>query len=167
MSNVLEFKINEIKQGRSAESIVASASEVNLEEEGLVKCGIELVWDRKQDRIKLDMDISALFEFVCDRSLESYDSTINTKYSILFDNSIDNEEDEQSMALRRLELAKNKLSIAKEVRDSLLLEIPIKKLHPKFITDAGEPTPFEKVFFQESEVDDRWEVLKSLKNNDK
>ena len=166
MSNVLEFKINEIKQGRSTDSVVASASEIDLEAEGLINCGLELVWDRKQDRIKLDMDISAKFEFICDRSLESYESTIITKYSILFDNSIDNEEDEQSMALRRLDVAKNKLYIAKEVRDSLLLEIPIKKLHPKFITEDGEPTIFEKVYFMESDIDDRWEVLKSLKNND-
>jgi uncharacterized protein len=58
------------------------------------------------------------------------------------------------------------MSITDELRDSILLEIPIKKLHPRFYDEHGEPLPFTKQFGTSDvpEEDPRWDALKNLKD---
>ena len=54
-----------------------------------------------------------------------------------------------------------------EVRDSIVLELPIRPLHPDFIDENGQIKPFSTQTFGDTEletsVDPRWQALKHLK----
>ncbi len=53
--------------------------------------------------------------------------------------------------------------------DSILLNLPVKKLHPRFLDDDGNPKEFVNQKFgehteeDETSIDPRWEALKELK----
>lgn len=157
------FKINEIPQGRSTEKISFSNKDLDGYVPDIKSAEAEIRFDRKLDRIKVDFTVNVVFDFECDRSLDHFDYPLSVSYTVVFDPSLEEDEDQENSALRRIELSSNKLSIQKEVRDSLLLEIPIKKLHPRYYDEDGNVIPFEETFSSGDEIDDRWEALKKLK----
>jgi uncharacterized metal-binding protein YceD (DUF177 family) len=157
------FKINEIPQGRSTESVSFSNKELDFDDP-VIKSGIaDVVFERKLDRIKVDFIAKVMLDLECDRSLDHFDFPLEVSYTVVFDASVEEDEDQTDAALRHLDLATNKINIQKEVRDSLLLEIPIKKLHPRFYDEDGIEIPFTETFSSGEEIDDRWEALKKLK----
>lgn len=124
--------------------------------------------DRSNDRIHLKFMADATVILKCDRSLEHFPYDLEAQYEVMFDPNFEEEEDFETHALRPLALSSNKISIEKEVRDSIMLEIPLKKIHPKFLNEDGSVSAFERVFASNTEteeIDPRWESLKNLKNN--
>jgi uncharacterized metal-binding protein YceD (DUF177 family) len=54
------------------------------------------------------------------------------------------------------------------VLDTLLVHLPVKKLHPRFLDEDGNPKEFVAESFGEADeeedaIDPRWEALKDLK----
>jgi uncharacterized metal-binding protein YceD (DUF177 family) len=110
-------------------------------------------------------------EIVCDRSLEPYIQPIESDYEVVFKVDVQEEKEDENGAVRRFNFSSNTLSIEDEVRDTIFLNVPIKKLHPKFLDDEGRPKEFETKSFGDIKedtdaevVDPRWKKLKELKN---
>jgi uncharacterized metal-binding protein YceD (DUF177 family) len=110
-------------------------------------------------------------EIVCDRSLEPYIQPIESDYEVVFKVDVQEEKEDENGAVRRFNFSSNTLSIEDEVRDTIFLNVPIKKLHPKFLDEEGRPKEFETKSFGDTKedtdaevVDPRWEKLKELKN---
>jgi uncharacterized metal-binding protein YceD (DUF177 family) len=97
-------------------------------------------------------------------------------YEVVFKVDVREETEDEKSAVRRFDFDSNMISIREEVRDTILLSLPRKKLHPRFLDEDGNPTDFETKSFgpdksgsdeQEDDelADPRWKKLKQLKNN--
>jgi uncharacterized metal-binding protein YceD (DUF177 family) len=119
----------------------------------------------------VNFQVESGVELECDRSLETYIQPIETDYEVVFKVDVKEEKEDENGAVRRFNFSSNSLSIEDEVRDTIFLQIPIKKLHPKFLDDDGNPKDFETKSFGETDEDEdneladpRWQKLKELKN---
>ncbi|MEX0773572.1 MAG: DUF177 domain-containing protein [Balneolales bacterium] len=124
---------------------------------------------KTENTLQVFFDVEAEAELVCDRSLDKFGQVIAGDYHIVFDPKVENEEEAEESAVRFLDIAKDLIDISKEVRDTILLSVPAKKLHPRFYDEEGNPSDFSGRFPDKDYEDPRWDALKKLqdKNNKK
>lgn len=169
----LEFKIVEIPEGSSERSLELEGEDLDVDPYTFIGGDIDLSFYRTIHFIRVNFTIDAGIELICDRSLEPFEYPIEADYEVLFKVDVQEESENENGAIRRFNFSSNTLNIENEVRDTILLNIPIKKLHPKFLDEEGKPRDFEFQSFgktndndDDSELaDPRWEKLKKLKNN--
>ena len=161
------FKIFEIPDGKSKKKLLLSKSMLDLGELTLKKGELALEFEKTFQFIRVKMNISADINLICDRSLEAFTFHVNQPYEILFkfDNVV--EDEDQFGAIRNIDIQKNEISIEQDVLDTILVHLPTKKLHPRFLDNEGNTIEFKTQFFgdfdKEDTIDPRWATLKSLK----
>jgi uncharacterized metal-binding protein YceD (DUF177 family) len=162
---MMTFKISEIPMGKSEQEKEFSGEDIGLEEVPFTDGYLELDFERLHDSVKVDFLVEGTAKLTCDRSLEVFDYPISRSYSVLFRVEHVEDEEDEFTAARKLDLNKNKIDISDVVRETILLEIPIKKLHPRYLDEDGNPTQFEVDFGGDSQPDgddSRWEALKKI-----
>lgn len=168
----LEFKIVEIPEGSSERTLELDREDLDLVDYPFLGGTIDLSFYRTIHFIRVNFTIDSDVELVCDRSLEPFEYPVKADYEVLFKVDVKEETETEDGAVRRFNFSSNTLNIEDEVRDTVLLNIPIKKLHPKFLDEQGNPKDFEEQSFgdvtEEEEdpelADPRWEKLKKLKD---
>lgn len=125
----------------------------------------DVILTKTDSMITLNLMISGSIELECDRSLELFDFPIQVEKEIIY--KYGDEEKELSEDVFVILKGTQELNIASFLYESISLEIPMKKLHPKF---QNEPEEDEMIYISEAEeesqeesVDPRWEALKKLK----
>ncbi len=88
--------------------------------------------DKSETMIQLLYNIEALVELTCDKSLELYEEPIQVKHRLILKYADHTEEITDELML--IERGTQQINIAQDLFDFIFLEIPIKKLHPKFRT---------------------------------
>lgn len=169
----LEFKIVEIPEGTSRRTLDLDGDDLDLAPHTFMGGKLDLEFYRTNHFIRVNFTIDAEVELVCDRSLEPFAYPLNADYEVLFKVDVQEESETEAGAVRRFNFSSNTLSIGEEVRDTVLLKIPIKKLHPKYLDEDGVPEEFSVQSFGDvgeemgdpDLADPRWEKLKKLKNN--
>ncbi len=175
---MLEFRIVEIPEEHSSRVETLEADALDLSPYEFRGGVLSLEFYRTLHFIKVQFHIETEVQLVCDRSLETYLQPVDAEYEVVFKVDVHEETEDEKSAVRRFDFDSNTISIREEVRDTILLSIPRKKLHPRFLDDEGNPTDFETRTFgpenpeekgqQEDELaDPRWKKLKQLKNNRK
>ncbi len=169
----LEFHIVEIPEGQSEKTLALEKDDLDLSPYTFQGGEIELSFYRTLHFIRVNFSVHAGVEIQCDRSLDYFDKPVDADYEVVFKVDVQEETEDENGAVRRFNFSSNTLSIEEEVRDTIMLQIPIKKLHPRFLDKEGKPKGFENKTFgaadldneSDSEpVDPRWEKLKQLKN---
>lgn len=167
----LEFKIVEIPEGESRRTVDLSGEDLDLSPHEFKGGEIQLLFYRTLHFIRVNFHVDSDVELVCDRSLEPYIQPVESEYEVVFKVDVKEETEDENGAVRRFDFSSNTLNIEDEVRDTIFLNVPIKKLHPKFLDDEGKPKEFETKSFGDVKEDDdseladpRWEKLKELKN---
>ena len=163
------FRISDIVDGKSTRSELINPDKLDLQEVIKEPIVVNLTFFKNHDMVHVHFEANGLFTLICDRSLEEFEKSFKCVYDIYFKVSAEPTEDENS-AVRPLNLSGNKINILKELRDSILLDIPIKKIHPKYLDKTGQITDFMESFGfvdsnNESEIDPRWDALKKIKSN--
>lgn len=169
----MKFRISDIPDNKSSLDLSFDAHKFQLEgfRHDPVKLHVEFV--KMLNSIQLSFRASTKLMLTCDRSLEDFEYPVEVSYKILFKPDAEPEED-ALQALRPLNTSSNTINIEEEVRDSILLSLPIKKLHPRFVDADGSETPFFESFSDYDEyddfdddapADDRWEALRKLRDN--
>lgn len=136
--------------------------ENSLVSKGKGTCDVLLV--KTDSMIDLQLDIAGSIELMCDRSLELFDYPIEVKKSFIF--KYGDEEKELSEDVFVILKTEQQINIASFLYELISLEIPMKKLHPKY-QDASEEN--EVIYTVETNnnsdevADPRWEALKKLK----
>jgi uncharacterized metal-binding protein YceD (DUF177 family) len=165
----MTFRISDIPEGKSEQEFVLNDSVLPLEgvghKGGLLK--VELL--KANGIIRLFYHATTTVEVTCDRSLDLFDFNVDCRYEVVFKPGAEESEDDRC-AIRPLNISGNSIEIQNEVRDSILLSIPVKKIHPRFYDEQGNITEFVKIFEGETESDNsqpdsRWDALKVLKKN--
>ncbi len=160
---MIEFKVNEIPDGKSEQVLSIDPNQIDVGDVTLNDLQLKVHFDKSAVTIRLHFNVIANVTLICDRSLVPFEHIIDRNYDIVFNEGEAEEIEDEHSAIRSLNSHENKIRIDKEVRDTLLLGVPIKKLHPKFLDENGNPTDFQKTFSDKDYIDPRWEKLKSLK----
>lgn len=140
-----------------------SLFENSLVSKGKGTCVIDLT--KTDSMITLDFNIKGSIELECDRSLDLYDHPIEVSKELIY--KYGDEEKELSEDVFVIPKGTQELNIATFLYESINLEVPMKKLHPKF---QNEEESDEMIYSSKEDkeakdetVDPRWEALKKLK----
>ncbi|SNS81751.1 Uncharacterized metal-binding protein YceD, DUF177 family [Ekhidna lutea] len=125
----------------------------------------DVVLTKTDSMITLNLTIEGAIELECDRSLELFDFPISVNKEVIY--KYGDEEKELSEDVFVILKGEQEINISTFLYESISLEVPMKKLHPKF---QNEPDSDEMIYVSETEVesqeestDPRWEALKKLK----
>jgi uncharacterized metal-binding protein YceD (DUF177 family) len=140
---------------------------------GLVSEGafhVDVTLDKRETFIEARFIISGQAKLVCDRSLDPFQYPIKTNKKVVFKYGDANEElsDEIIMIHRD----SDSLELGQYIYEFIALEIPIKKLHPRYAEEAEDDSEGKIIYTsgseggqnkEEDDIDPRWEKLKKLK----
>jgi len=125
----------------------------------------KILMNKSDSMITLEFNILGSIELTCDRSLELFDYPIDVTKSIVY--KYGDEEKELSEDVFVILKTTQEIRIDAFLYELINLEVPMKKLHPRFLEDENEED--EMIFTSESDeekeedsVDPRWEALKKL-----
>lgn len=167
----LVFNIADIPEGQSHRVMALGEEDLDLSPYAFKGGEIELSFYRTLHFIRVDFTVKSDIELVCDRSLDPYIHPVDAEYQVVFKVDVEEETENEDGAVRRFDFTSNTFSIEDEVRDTLILRVPMQKIHPRYLDEQGKPKEFETKTFgdtsgedQEEIADPRWEELKKLKN---
>jgi uncharacterized protein len=124
-----------------------------------------VVLDKHETFIDADFNIDGLAKLVCDRSLEPFDQKIKVHRKVMF--KYGDEPAELTDEIIIIARDQQSLELGQLMYEFIGLEIPIKKLHPKFRDEADDDSEGKIVYKsdtdEEPEIDPRWDKLKKLK----
>lgn len=162
------FKINEIPEGKSEETVLFGNNDLDLSPYSISDGVLFVHFEKYTSQVRLRFKVTSKILLLCDRSLEHFYYPIQAEYTVLFDAGAKEINEDEQTTVKPLVVSSNQISIETEVRDTILLQIPIRKIHPRFFNENGEEIDFEFSSETDTEeniesVDPRWEKLKSLK----
>ena len=125
----------------------------------------DVVLTKTDAMITVDLTIKGAIELECDRSLELFNYPIAVEKEIIY--KYGDEEKELSEDVFVILKGEQEINISTFLYESISLEVPMKKLHPKFQDDSEDDevvyTSDADEQSQEESTDPRWEALKKLK----
>ena len=138
--------------------------------EGFLKAEVSL--DKRETFIDASFVISGSVKLICDRSLDTFDYRIRAQKKLVFKYGDDDQElsDEIVMIHRDSE----SLELGQYIFEFIVLEIPMKRLHPRYQAEEQEDDDSEgKIIYtsksseddsnEGESIDPRWEKLRKLK----
>lgn len=167
---MFKFKIFEIPEGKSERTLQLTSGDLDLGEISLKSGTIEIEFNRSLHFILAKLKFDVVVELVCDRSLDEFDYEVVQNYEILFKEEEIEESADENGAIRNIDHVSKQINIEQDVLDTILVSLPAKKLHPRFLDENGNPKEFLNQQFGETDedeegetIDPRWEALKDLK----
>ncbi len=164
-----EFSVNILGLSKSVHHF-----DFQLDEDFFRKYGQDLVangkfnarvsLDKRETFIEADFKIEGNAHLVCDRSLDEFDYPISIARKIVF--KYGEEPQEVSDEIIIITADQDKLDLGQLMYEFIALQIPMKKLHPRFRDDENkEGLVYTSTTDKDSEekIDPRWEKLKKLK----
>jgi uncharacterized protein len=122
----------------------------------------KITLDKRETFIDTHFVLKGSVELICDRSLEPFQFPISINRKIVF--KYGDEEKEVSDEIQIILASRDQLEMGQFMYEFILLEIPMKKLHPKFKNESSEDTIVYTSTTEEAAIDPRWEALKKLKS---
>ncbi len=152
-----------------------AALDQQLIEKGNVRT--HLILEKSETMIRLDFHITGTVEQTCDRSLDLYDESIDTRQMMLLKFGDHNEELSDEIEL--IERNTSTVNVARYIFEFIGLALPMKRLHPRFRDEDDEQDDdvngklvYQSDAPEESDTDEpkeaidpRWEALRKLNNN--
>jgi uncharacterized metal-binding protein YceD (DUF177 family) len=133
-------------------------------------CSIRAVLTKSETMLICEFDINGTIQLTCDRSLELFDYQIATVEQIIFKYGEQAQELSDEIVIIPRGLAT--LNLAQYIYEFITLCVPMKKLHPRFVSEAEDESEEEAFLIYSSaeteqevskeETDPRWEDLKKL-----
>ncbi|MEX0609170.1 MAG: DUF177 domain-containing protein [Balneolaceae bacterium] len=166
---MLKFKIFEIPDEKSERIVELDSDEFDLGDITMKSGKLFIKFYRTLHFIRAQFNIEATVELVCDRSLSNFDYNVNQDYEVLFKAEPIEESADANGAIRNYDHSSKQIDLEQDVRDTILLNLPAKKLHPRFLDKEGNPKEILNEKFgdvsdnDEERIDPRWEALKDLK----
>jgi uncharacterized metal-binding protein YceD (DUF177 family) len=165
----LTFKIQELPDGKSSRSVSLNRGDLALSDEVVLDEGlVEIEFYKTNHFIEVKFKVDVEAELTCDRSLKLFYERLEASYHVLFEpNPVENTETDKG-AVRQIPADHLLLDIEKLVRDTIMLEVPARKIHPDYLDDEGKLKEFETQTFgpeadEDETIDPRWSALKKLK----
>ena len=111
-----------------------------------------VVLNKNETMIQMIYKISGSVELTCDRSLDLFDFPVDVNQKMILKFSDHNEEITEELML--IDRNSQYINVAQDIFDFIGLQIPIKKLHPRFEKDEVTYESLMKKFDDEYEEND-------------
>lgn len=143
-------------------------------EQDLIKNGsfeATLVLDKSSTMLRLDFSIKGVAEQECDRTLELYEEPFETQKKLFL--KFGDRDEELTDEIEMIQRNTTRINVAKYIYDFIALALPVKRLHPSLRSEEESEeeayliygTEEKKEKAEGTEVDPRWEALKSINKN--
>lgn len=171
MEKLKEFDIQVYKLGNKQHEYEFSVNsdffgefEGELVESGEVK--IQVLLDKRENLMELNLDFSGYVDLISDRSLDPFQYPIDISKKLLYKYG----EEEQELEEDVMVITKNTqvINIGHFIYETIALQIPLKKLHPDEIEEDEEHNNYvyiddaDEEVEEEENIDPRWAALKNL-----
>lgn len=176
----MKIQLAALKEGMNDIFFEHTAESLNLHENEEVSSifinpiHIHISVNRIGTQLFLKIEINTIGNFLCDRCLENYTRELNDKFRLVYSlesdvNIVKDDEAADEGGLRFLTKDKTTIDIAEDIRESLLLMVPMKKLCSEdcrgICPQCGINRNIEECNHSEERIDPRWEALKKLSNS--
>jgi len=126
----------------------------------------KVVLDKHETFIDADFSITGKAKLVCDRSLEPFEEPMKIHRKVMF--KYGEEATELTDEIVIIARDEHSLELGQLMYEFISLEIPIKKLHPRFRKEESDDKAEGKIVYksepdEKTDIDPRWEKLKKLK----
>ena len=140
---------------------------------GNLKAHVEL--DKTESMLTFNMAIKGDVQLVCDRSLDEFDYPIDVQATFRVKYGEENAELDDD--LWQITPNTQSINVAQHLYDYIGLEVPMKKLHPRYVEETDEEDNDQDILIYSSrkttegedgedddddEVDPRWDALRNL-----
>jgi uncharacterized protein len=129
---------------------------------------VDVILEKTSSFIRLTLDLKSKLRLLCDRSLEVFEEDFNSQEKHIF--KFGSTSEEISDEIEVIPYGTPKINIAQLLFEYILLQVPVKKLHPRFRDNEGEEgtmvytDPNFEQEEKEEKLDPRWAALINLKN---
>ncbi len=166
-----DFSVNILGLGKGVHQF-----EFRLEDDFFKKYGQEVVTkgkftarvalDKEETFIEADFKIEGNALLICDRSLDEFEFPVSLSRKIVF--KYGEEPKEVSDEIIVITHDQQKLDVGQLMYEFIALDIPIKKLHPRFQNETEDEAEGKIIYSSSTQsgeelIDPRWEKLKKLK----
>lgn len=127
--------------------------------------------DKRETMIEATFQIDGAARLICDRSLDPFDYGITVDKTLVF--KYGDSDQELSDEIIMIHRDSDSLELGQYIFEFISLEVPIKKLHPRFLEEEDEDDDSQgKIIYTSKppsdddngeDIDPRWEILKKLK----
>ncbi|MDA0195092.1 MAG: DUF177 domain-containing protein [Bacteroidetes bacterium] len=129
---------------------------------GTGECEVQI--DQKVNLLTVNFHLAVEIELICDRSLEKFMFPIQTYNNLIIKFGDYNEEIDDDIAV--ISWDEKVINLAQYIYEYIVVAVPMKKLHPKYITE--NESEFGEIIYRSDDDDDnddldpRWNTLKNL-----
>ena len=165
---MLQIDITSFQSGVHRVALTPSPDEVDLDPDTFSDIHVIARLDCHRDRILVTLDVQALAELTCDRTMRPYEQPLEGTYQVLFGpERMVGAESDAFDEVRVLDPSDRSIDVTDLVRDTLLLSIPQRKVAPG-AKDAEIQLQFGASSADEDDetqdIDPRWEALRELRD---
>jgi uncharacterized metal-binding protein YceD (DUF177 family) len=125
---MLNFKIFEIPEEQSEKTIDLGSEGLDLGELTFKGGSIHIDFYRSLHFVRAQFTVDAILELICDRSLDAFDYEVHQNYEVLFKEEEVEESADEHGAVRNYDHASQQIDLEQDVRDTILLNLPAKKI---------------------------------------
>jgi uncharacterized protein len=163
----MRIKISSLENDSYNYDFEADIEKIDLTEPLFGKYNTNVVLNKFDDQIILEASTTAGANFICDRCGTAFKQTVKSKYKMIYLlRSIEGAEEEINITY--LSPDTHIIDISKDVRDYMILSTPMKRLCKEdckgLCAKCGVDLNEKECDCNDDEIDERWKVLKELKN---
>ncbi|KAA3613967.1 MAG: DUF177 domain-containing protein [Calditrichaeota bacterium] len=164
---MMKLQVSHLKDGLYTDHLLDAAAAFGFEnpDDFTEKVKVDVQIDKRDRDYYIKLNVKTQIELTCDRCLEQYSLAIDDNCSVLF---TPNEKliTEDSEFVRLIADNPRELEIDTDVRETVLLGIPIKAICSescKGLCQCGQNLNISACTCADEKIDPRWEALKKLK----
>ena len=163
----MKIKISGLKNGTHTYEFVSKSGTLELDEPLSGNFITHVVLNKNDNQIILDVSTRAEADFICDRCSNEFKRDVESSYKMIYLlESVEHNEDELNITYLAPET--DKIDIANDVRDYIILSVPMKKLCKEdckgLCIKCGKDLNTGPCDCKDDEIDDRWKSLSDLKS---
>ena len=167
----LRIRISQLSEGIHNYQLISHPSELGLAENFQETIRVDVSLEKTKRELYLRVQVSTKAKYQCDRCSDDFDLPIQTSYNICY---VYDEKDSEFLPddeMRTIHIGTPYLELVDDVRDSILLAVPMKLICKKdcegLCPHCGVNRNNEQCSCAEEHTDSRFDVLRTMitKNN--
>lgn len=158
---MVQIDISKMSAGVHEITLHPPASDLDLDEKEFREIEAFVRLDVGEQQILARVEVTANASLICDRTLTPFTQQLRGEHTIVFaKRPIDVTRDDDT--IRPLDPSARELDITDEIRDTILLSVPLRKVAPE-ASETELMLTFGADDAQAEPIDPRWEALRKLK----
>ena len=158
---MVRIELAKLRPGINELSLTPSPESLDVDPDVISDVRVEVQLDVSKDKIVVRYSTLAVAHLVCDRTAKEFSQDVEGSHLVLFTSDDSSSVEDDSYDVRAFASSDRYLDVTEEVRDTLVLSLPARRIAPG-AEDIAIPTRFGDE--EDEGTDPRWDELKKLQN---